>query len=206
MKTTSQVTTVSLILAVALLSAGSLQAAKAPRGHKNPIPPGQKVGPLPRPMPRPPLPDRRPQAPYIAPQPGPAMWGRSVSPVAPASPRMVVQRSTGVSGTPVQRSRQGMTPGANLLAEAYLLLSRTDHDYQGHRTRAMRQTSAAANLLGVTLHDDGVRGEDRLTSDEQVRKAQALLEQASSFYAGRPKVLQHVNAAHRQVLVALNTR
>ena len=147
-----------------------------------------------------------PQAPYIAPQPGPAMWGRSVSPVGPASPRMVVQRSTGASGTPAQRSTQMVTPEANVLSQAYRLLSLGDDDSNGHRTRAMRQISAAASLLGTTLHSDGVEGAAQLTSDEQVRKAQALLEQATSFYAGRPKVLQHLNAAHHQVSVALSTR
>ena len=38
------------------------------------------------------------------------------------------------------------------------------------------------------------------------REAGALLERARSFYAGRPRVLEHVNAAIHQISTALSIR
>jgi hypothetical protein len=99
-----------------------------------------------------------------------------------------------------------VTPDAHLLARAYHLLALADHDYSGHRAQAMHQVSAAAKLLGTPLFGDGAGGENQLTSDEQLREARALLERARSFYAGRPRVLEHVNAATQQISIALSIR
>jgi hypothetical protein len=153
-----------------------------------------------------PMPGRRPQDPYVGPGPGRGGWLRPV-PAPPPAPRSnaVHPRKTSPCVTTQDAVSIG-TQDANLLSNAYSLLAQADDTYHGHRTRAMRQISAAAKLLGAPPHSDGVDGAGQLTSDEQVRQAQALLAQAGSFYAGRPDVLNHVTAAHRQVSVALNTR
>ena len=66
-----------------------------------------------------------------------------------------------------------------LLSQAYAALHAADHDYQGHRIAAMRQIEAAAKEMGITdLKGDGHGGEAQVTSDQQLRKAQGLLQEA----------------------------
>jgi len=88
-----------------------------------------------------------------------------------------------------------------LLSEAYATLSVADHDYKGHRIEAMKQIEAAGKLLGVNVRGDGKGHEKQGTSDEQLRTAQGLLQQASSGLSG--KALKHVNNAIKQISTAL---
>src|SRR5580700_296010 len=79
---------------------------------------------------------------------------------------------------------------AGLLTQAYSALSAADHDYDGNRVRAMKQIEIAAKILGVTLSGDGKVKEQQVTSDQQLRTAQTLLQQAVT--AGlRPKPQEH---------------
>ena len=94
---------------------------------------------------------------------------------------------------------------AGLLRQAYGLLSQADHDYQGHRIRAMKQIEVAAQHLGVNLRGDGKGHEAQATSDGQLRSAQALLVQASGgLKAGNG--LAHVKLAIAQLNIALGIR
>ncbi|MGD0412278.1 MAG: hypothetical protein ABSC18_11310 [Verrucomicrobiota bacterium] len=94
---------------------------------------------------------------------------------------------------------------AGLLRQAYGLLSLADHDYQGHRARAMKQIEVAAQHLGITLRGDGKGHETQATSDAQLRNAQALLVQASGGL--KPgQGLAHVKLAIAQLNVALAIR
>ena len=95
------------------------------------------------------------------------------------------------------------SPG-DLLSQAYATLSVADHDYKGHRIEAMKQIEAAGKLLGVNVRGDGKGHEKQGTSDEQLRIAQSLLQQASSGLNG--KVLQHVNHAIKQISTALTIK
>jgi hypothetical protein len=79
-----------------------------------------------------------------------------------------------------------------------------DHDYKGHRVKAMKQIEAAARILGVDIRGDGKGHEQQGTSDAQLRTAQGLLQQAR---AGLPeKALKHVDAAISQISIALTIR
>jgi hypothetical protein len=94
---------------------------------------------------------------------------------------------------------------AGLLRQAYGLLSVANHDYQGHRARAMKQIEVAAQHLGVNLRGDGKGHEGQATSDAQLRNAQALLVQASGgLKAGQG--LAHVKLAIAQLNTALAIR
>ncbi len=106
----------------------------------------------------------------------------------------------------VTERRAGNPAGARLLREAYHLLATADHDYDGHRARAMHNTAEAARLIGVRLRGGGKAGEVQATSDEQLRKAQGVLEQALSPLAGRGKVIEHLNSAISQISIALKIR
>lgn len=92
-----------------------------------------------------------------------------------------------------------------LLTQAYTALAAADHDYQGNRIRAMKQIEIAAKLLGVTLSGDGKVKEVQTTSDQQLRTAQGLLQQAVA--AGlRPKPQEHVEKAITFLTTALSIK
>lgn len=94
--------------------------------------------------------------------------------------------------------------GDGLLIDAYHHLESADHDYKGHRIRAMRQIEAAARLMGVNLHGDGHDHEKQGVSDEHLRNAESLLESAAGHLAGKP--LHHVREALNQLTVALKVK
>ena len=95
------------------------------------------------------------------------------------------------------------TPGA-LLTQAYAALASADHDYKGHRVEAMKQVEAAAKLLGVNVRGDGHGHEKQGVSDEQLRTASGLLEQARPALKG--KALHHVNRALKDISTALKIK
>ena len=61
---------------------------------------------------------------------------------------------------------------AGMLQNAYLILATGDHDYQGHRVRAMHQIEAAAKLLGMTLSGDAKDRQPQPLSAAKLREAQ----------------------------------
>jgi len=88
-----------------------------------------------------------------------------------------------------------------LLNQAYAALSVADHDYQGHRVRAMKNIEDAAKELGVTLQGVGKGHEQQVVSDQQLHTAQSFLQQA---LPGLPqKASKHVNRALEQISIAL---
>ncbi|PWU09826.1 MAG: hypothetical protein C5B50_26580 [Verrucomicrobia bacterium] len=98
----------------------------------------------------------------------------------------------------------GPSPAGDLLHHAYATLERADHDYKGHRHEAMKQIEAAAKLLGVNLHGDGKGHEKQGLSDEQLRAALGMLEQARGEVKG--KALHHVDNAIKQIHIALKIK
>jgi hypothetical protein len=95
-----------------------------------------------------------------------------------------------------------VVPG--LLSQAYSALSRADHDYHGHRARAMKLIEHAAKELGFSLSGDGHGHEGQITSDDQLRTAQGLLQQAVTGLP--PKAQEHVQKAIEQISVALSIK
>jgi hypothetical protein len=96
----------------------------------------------------------------------------------------------------------------DFLRQAYVAMSKADHDYDGHRLHAMRDTSEAAKILGETLAGDGHDREAQMTSDEELREAAGLLVRARALAAahGRLHVVEHIDAARQQISIALNIR
>ena len=93
---------------------------------------------------------------------------------------------------------------AGMLREAYGLLSVADHDYKGHRIKAMKEIEVAAKHLGISLRGDGKGHERQGTSDAQLRAAAALLQQAGGGLRGHG--LEHIKLACEQLNVALAIR
>src|SRR5579862_5411989 len=93
----------------------------------------------------------------------------------------------------------------DLLSQAYVALATADRDYDGHKGAAMKSIQAAAKEMGVTLNEQGHGREGQRTSDDQVRAAQGLLQQAST--AGLPpKVQKHIAKAIEHLNAALSVK
>lgn len=96
---------------------------------------------------------------------------------------------------------QAQTGNVTLLDDAYATLAHADHDYKGHRVKAMKQIEMAVQELGGKISGKGKGREPQGASDAQLRAAQGLLQQAGSGLSG--KALKHVNAAITQINTAL---
>ena len=78
---------------------------------------------------------------------GVSSYAASNALVAPAQKGHVVAgKRRGVAG-----SSNGQVD-ESLLQQAYQILEKADHDYKGHRIKAMREIESVARLMGVNLH------------------------------------------------------
>jgi hypothetical protein len=118
----------------------------------------------------------------------------------PATPEAVVAPAQS-EGLAVAVS---LVPGSGPLEDAYSLLRTADHDYKGHRAKAMRQIAVAGRLLGMKIGGRGSAGENQGTSDAQLRQALSILNGATGNLAGKP--LLHVQKAINELNIALSIR
>ncbi len=97
---------------------------------------------------------------------------------------------------------------AGMLQSAYLILATGDHDYQGHRVRAMHQIEAAAKLLGMNLSGDAKDRQPQPLSDAKLREAQGLLQNVlgAAEVKNQKRVTKHINNAINQINIALSIR
>jgi hypothetical protein len=100
--------------------------------------------------------------------------------------------------------RQGSE--GEMLHEAYNILARADHDYKGHRAKAMHEIEAADKLIGMNVKGEGKGRENQAASDAQLHHAQELLVQVSANLAGQKKVHKHVEAAIKHLGIALSIK
>jgi len=97
---------------------------------------------------------------------------------------------------------------AGMLHRAYIILATGDHDYKGHRVRAMHQIESAAKLLGVDLSGDAKDRQPQPLSDAKLREAQGLLQSVlgASEVKSQKRVSKHITDAINQINVALTIR
>ena len=105
----------------------------------------------------------------------------------------LVTRSQGQTASPV-----------TTLDDAYATLAQANHDYKGHRVKAMKQIELAVQELGGKISGKGKGHEPQGTSDAQLRAAQSLLQQAAGGLSAKP--LKHVSAAIAQINTALTIK
>jgi hypothetical protein len=100
------------------------------------------------------------------------------------------------------------TAEAGMLQSAYLILATGDHDYKGHRVRAMHQIEAAAKLLGMNLSGDAKDKQPQALSDAKLREAQGLLQSVlgASEVKNEKRITKHITAAIDQINIALSIR
>ncbi|NBV24963.1 MAG: hypothetical protein EBS05_23965 [Proteobacteria bacterium] len=94
------------------------------------------------------------------------------------------------------------------LRDAYNTLALADHDYMGHRHKAMHHLDQAAHLLGGDFSGDGKAGEPQKLSDAQLTAVKGSLEKLRGTIAtqGRPKLLNQVDDAIKEIGIALTIR
>jgi hypothetical protein len=93
------------------------------------------------------------------------------------------------------------------LRHAYSLLEAADHDYQGHRARAMQSIEAACKTLGSEVRGDGQADEQQGESDSQLKQAKSLLESVLGAGAGKSvRALHHIQRAIEELNVALSIK
>ncbi|HXY35087.1 MAG TPA: hypothetical protein VEI07_12730 [Planctomycetaceae bacterium] len=95
------------------------------------------------------------------------------------------------------------------VTQAYRLLEQADHDYQGHRVKAMEHLRKAGRVLGVALKGDGKAKEQQGTSDSQLKQAQTMLQKmtANGVNGSRHvRAMQHVQRAQSEIQTALSIK
>lgn len=97
---------------------------------------------------------------------------------------------------------------ANLLRNAYQILATGDHDYKGHRVKAMHAVEAAAKRLGMDLAGDLKDRTPQPLSDAKLREAQGLITQVlgSAEVKGQKRVVKRLNEAVTEIDTALSVR
>ncbi|MGD0251225.1 MAG: hypothetical protein ABSC01_00835 [Verrucomicrobiota bacterium] len=97
---------------------------------------------------------------------------------------------------------------AGMLRSAYLILATGDHDYKGHRVRAMHQIESAAKLLGMNISGDAKDRQSQPLSDAKLREAQGLLQSvlAASDVKSQKRVTKHITEAINHINTALSIR
>jgi hypothetical protein len=97
---------------------------------------------------------------------------------------------------------------AGMLHRAYRILATGDHDYKGHRVKAMHAVEAAAKLLGVDLSGDAKDNESQVLSDDKMREAGGLLQNVlgNAEVKGQPRVSKHITEAINQINTGLGIR
>jgi hypothetical protein len=93
----------------------------------------------------------------------------------------------------------------NLLKQAYATLAMADHDYKGHRVKAMKAIDAACKTFGLDITGSGKGHEKQGISDAQLRQAQQEVQQASQIAGGlnQAKVVKHLEKAISEISEAL---
>ncbi len=97
---------------------------------------------------------------------------------------------------------------AGMLRSAYLILATGDHDYKGHRVKAMHQIEAAAKLLGTNLSGDAKDKQPQPLSDAKLREASGLLSNVlgAAEVKSQKRVTKHITEAINQINTALTIR
>jgi hypothetical protein len=133
-------------------------------------------------------------------------WGVNLCAATPAT----TQTSSG--SVAVQNQFQTVafsgSAEAGMLQSAYLILATGDHDYKGHRVKAMKQIEAAAKLLGMTLSGDAKDKQPQPLSDAKLREAQGLLQNVlgAAEVKNQERVTKHITNAINQINTALSIR
>jgi len=113
----------------------------------------------------------------------------------------LLMSSRAVQAAPIQAEQTA-------LRTAYLDLIAGDHDYKGHRVKALRQVEAACKLIGLNVSGDGHAKQAQARSDADLQGAQNLLQGVhnAAVANGQTALQQHVDEAIKQISIALSIK
>jgi hypothetical protein len=113
-----------------------------------------------------------------------------------------------VSPNPFETVAFSDSAEAMMMHQAYRILATGDHDYKGHRVKAMRQVEAAAKILGLDLAGDLKDRTRQALSDGKLREAQGLIRSIrnSAEVKDQDRVTRHLDEAISQLDIALTIR
>jgi hypothetical protein len=88
-------------------------------------------------------------------------------------------------------------PPREELVHAYILLKHANHNYEGHRVKAMEHVEAAGKALNLKLEGDANERERQWKSDQMLAEARHLLYHARGAFEAqdRPRAAAHVDKA-----------
>jgi len=100
------------------------------------------------------------------------------------------------------------TAEAVKLRRAYAILATGDHDYKGHRVKAMHAVEAAGKLLGMDLGGDLKDRSPQVLSDDRMREALGLIDEVlnAAEVKDQKRITKHLDEAVKQINDALATR
>jgi hypothetical protein len=87
------------------------------------------------------------------------------------------------------------------LRHAYWILEQADHDYAGHRGKAMEEIRKAGKIIGMDLKGDGYGGEKPHWSDALMREARRNLQDIVEDTGGEEH--KHIRVAIKEIDHAL---
>ncbi|HWD90913.1 MAG TPA: hypothetical protein VG938_01060 [Verrucomicrobiae bacterium] len=104
-------------------------------------------------------------------------------------------------------SAYAQSPRENLV-HAYHLLKMANHDYAGHRAKAMDEVSTAGRSLGLELGGDLPPAERQWQSDQQLKEARHLIRESRDQLerADRDRAARHLDEAIREIDEALKVK
>lgn len=96
-------------------------------------------------------------------------------------------------------------PPREELIHAYILLKHANHDYEGHRAKAMEHVEAAGKALKLKLEGETNEHERQFKSDQMMAEARQLLFHTRDTFAAedRPRAATHVDKAIEEIDRAL---
>jgi hypothetical protein len=92
------------------------------------------------------------------------------------------------------------------LVHAYVLLKHANHDYGGHRVKAMEHVEAAGKALNLKLQGDAKEHERQWKSDQMLSEARSLLSHARGAFEAKDldRAAVHVDKAIEEIDRALS--
>jgi len=92
-------------------------------------------------------------------------------------------------------------PPRQELVHAYVLLKHANHNYEGHRARALEHIEAAGKALDLKLEGDTDNHEHQLQSDQMMAEARHMLFHARESFErhDRDRAATHVDRAIEEI-------
>jgi len=114
---------------------------------------------------------------------------------------LVLSVSTARAATPKDAEIEG-------LRKAYLNLVAGNHDYKGHRVKALKHVEAAAQALGLNISGDGKAHSQQKNSDADLNAAKTALQSVLEIAKtqGQPQLEKNVTAAIKEIDTALKIK